>query len=260
MPEQPKPADGSVRWWEYYFVRYAMGTIVGGIVCYVLCSSTPILSPLVTHLEYLAAFGLVYCYIASAPILVFHAGRFLLKWPNTRGVRWGVLLLFVFGIVGTLIWSLAPHPKQLSHFAYPLYLVAVFGGVLILALQFLLVCRVLRQTDEMWAFYKSLSGRREIANKGGVIESYRHLREHGNSFFIVFLEVLLGVILVGTNALFGLADLERCSAPPPGTNFLDDRFCGLLIILVLWITPAVLVWAIATALERKFSEDTTAYV
>src|SRR5271157_846880 len=92
MPEQPKPADGSVRWWEYYFVRYAMGTIVGGIVCYVLCSSTPILSPLVTHLEYLAAFGLVYCYIASAPILVFHAGRFRLNGRNTQVVDGAVFL------------------------------------------------------------------------------------------------------------------------------------------------------------------------
>ena len=45
------------------------------------------LKPLVFQIPYLVAFGLVYCYIASAPILVLHAGRFLLKWPVTPRVR-----------------------------------------------------------------------------------------------------------------------------------------------------------------------------
>jgi len=105
VPEQAheptKSIEGSFRWWEFYAVRYAMGTVVGAIVFYFLCLATPVLKPLLfeatatpgtvpgatplpsikldsVQLTLLAAYGLVYCYIASAPILVFHAGRFLL--------------------------------------------------------------------------------------------------------------------------------------------------------------------------------------
>ena len=40
--EPRKTPEGSFRWWEFYAVRYAMGTIVGAAVFYVLCSGTQI--------------------------------------------------------------------------------------------------------------------------------------------------------------------------------------------------------------------------
>ena len=74
------------RWWEFYFVRYFVGTVLGAIIVYVLTvSSDSALSaslvPGVTkeisypHLLLLAAYGLAYCYIASGPVLVLHATR-----------------------------------------------------------------------------------------------------------------------------------------------------------------------------------------
>ena len=74
------------RWWEFYFVRYFVGTILGAIIVYVLTvSSNSALSaslvPGVTkeigypHLFLLSAYGLAYCYIASGPVLVLHATR-----------------------------------------------------------------------------------------------------------------------------------------------------------------------------------------
>lgn len=245
-----------MRWWEFYVVRYAMGTIVGGIVFFVLCSGSQVLKPLVTHLEYLAAFGLVYCYIASAPILVFHAGRFLFKWHGLGHIRWGFLPPIVSVMAAILTWWLVPR-QQIPNPVFLLYVFAIVIGVFIFCVQGLVVCRVLFHSEQLWDFYKKLSERRENANKGGVIESYRHLREHGNSFFIVFLEVLLGIILVVTSAVVGLIEPVLKSVPPPPaqTNFLDARFVPLLVILVIWILPAVLVWAIATQFERKFSEE-----
>jgi hypothetical protein len=58
------------------------------------------------------------------------------------------------------------------------------------------------------------------------VESYRHLREHGNAFFIVFLELLLGT------ALF--------YSPFPW-----------VALLALWIFPAAGVWLFGTLLENR---------
>jgi hypothetical protein len=65
-----------------------MGTVVGGVVFFLLCNTNPALKPMLFDAEagkidgpllaLLAGYGLAYCYIASAPILVLHAGRFLL--------------------------------------------------------------------------------------------------------------------------------------------------------------------------------------
>jgi len=248
MPEPKKSAEGSFRWWEFYAVRYAMSTIVGGVIFYVLCSGTPILTPLASHIQYLAAFGLVYCYIASAPILVFHAGRFLLERPVLPTVG---LVSVVAVVVGTLIWWLIPR-QQIPCAVDVLFLVAVVASVFVLCLQGLIVWCALWQGDQMWHFYKKLSDRREDANKGGVVESYRHLREHGNSFFIVLLEILLGVVLVVTSAVVGLTPTPL--KPPTKIIPLDSRFVLLLLILIVWILPAVLVWLIATQFERKFAD------
>jgi hypothetical protein len=219
-----------------------MGTIVGGFIFYILCSRTPILTPLASSIQYLAAFGLVYCYIASAPILVFHAGRFLLERPVLRIVGW---MSVPAVIVGTLIWWLIPR-QQIPTAVDVLFLVAVVISVFILSLQGLIVWSALRECDRMWVFYKKLSDRRNDSNIGEIVESYRHLREHGNSFFIVFLEILLGVILVVTNAVL---------KPPTENVPLDSRFVPLLLILIVWMLPAVFVWLISTQFERKFGDQ-----
>jgi hypothetical protein len=109
VSELTKSNESSLRWWEFYVVRYAMGTVVGGIVFYLLCRATPHLNLLLfetipvagqvsntqslpslqldaARLTLLAAYGLVFCYVSSAPILVFHAGRFLLTLNVARNV------------------------------------------------------------------------------------------------------------------------------------------------------------------------------
>jgi hypothetical protein len=246
-------SSGSFRWWEFYGVRYAMGTIVGSIVFYVLASGNALLKPLATDIKYLVSFGLVYCYIASAPILVFHAGRFLLK-ERHRGL--GFLSAAAVGLVaGILGWLFIPR----DHIAAPifwLFLLAFAIAAFIWCLEGLVVCGALRQSDKLWTFYEKLSDHRANADKGEIIDSYRHLREHGNSFFIVSLEIILGTILIGISAAAGLFDapatpeaLKSMSSPT-----LDSRFVAPILAIVLWILPAVLVWFIATELERRFMD------
>src|ERR1700722_11264492 len=118
MAENP-----SSRWWEFYVVRYAMGTMFGALVFYFLCSTNPGWSALLfggggappmagleglhlvpikldkTQMTLLVTYGLVYCYIASAPILVFHATRFLLDYSVDKGAwLWWLLRYVMFPV------------------------------------------------------------------------------------------------------------------------------------------------------------------
>jgi len=79
--------DGANRWWENYLVRYLMPSIAGTIIVLSLTDGKPLRSLLVLPLDatkidatgaVLAfVYGNLFCYIASYPILVFHATRVL---------------------------------------------------------------------------------------------------------------------------------------------------------------------------------------
>ena len=72
-----------------------------------------------------------------------------------------------------------------------------------------------------------------------ITDSYKHLREHGNTALIILLEILLAFILY-----FSLR-FER------ENEFMD--FSIVSIILIIWIFPAALVYFYGHLLERKFS-------
>ena len=249
----------SSRWWEFYAVRYAMGTVVGAVVFYFLCLTTPVLKPLLfstdtraiasvplkldtVQLALLATYGLVYCYIASAPILVFHATRFLLNFDV--GIRVWLrrsLCYLLLPLVGAVVvyWlakKLTLSERLFLSCAGCLFLLTVW-------LQYCVVVLALLERKKLYLFYERLARRRK-GEEGGITESYRHLREHGNSFFIVLLEVLLGVVLVG---------MGRTQV---GSGSANERLLVYIYLLVflVWIIPAVLVWIIATVFEREFSE------
>ncbi len=76
------------RWWEFYFVRYFVGTVIGfAIVVFLLFEPTSpfhgsnfldtatIKDLTAANILLLSGVGLAFCYISSAPILVFHALR-----------------------------------------------------------------------------------------------------------------------------------------------------------------------------------------
>ena len=73
-------------------------------------------------------------------------------------------------------------------------------------------------------------------------DSYRHLREHGNSFFIVLLEIVLGVTLFGIGRYL------------VGDSSASKRMLSYIVVLLVWIIPAVFVWLIATVFERRFAD------
>ena len=249
MTEQTR-TDGWTRWWEFYAIRYAMGTVVGAILFYFLCQSSLALQPLpfqtlpvgsatekpvvgpqldATRLTLLAAYGLVYCYIASAPVLVFHAGRFLLELgtgPRTK-LKWLALCILPPILVAVVAYAL-PSSRPLAERL--LFSGSSFALAAILLLQIVVVCRTLSRNAELYAFYARLAARRGQAT-GEITESYRHLREHGNSFFIVFLEAVLALILFGATTL----------TPVSVGTMRVTADAVLPVILVAWIVPSALV-------------------
>jgi len=80
-------ASASGRWWEYYFIRYFFGTVIGAALVALFGESIDPLKKLIPSLisdphtagakdfTILIACGLAYCYVASAPMLVLHTMR-----------------------------------------------------------------------------------------------------------------------------------------------------------------------------------------
>jgi len=253
MAQPDKDNSSSSRWWEFYAVRYGMGTVVGGVVFFFLCNTNPALKPMLFGAEtgtidgpmltLLAGYGLAYCYIASAPILVFHAGRFLLDISQSSKTSiWRVLLILLPPSVATLAFFLS----RTSTGATLYFFSSVFAlAALVLWLQYLTIFFTLSRTKELLLFYKKLAGKRDSAT-GGLIDSYKHLREHGNSFFIVFLEIVLAIIL------FTVGNFDATVGDAIATSKVTYVLPYIGIIL-LWILPAALVWLVGTLFERAFS-------
>ncbi len=253
MAQPEQESSSSFRWWEFYAVRYGMGTVVGGVVFFFLCNTNPALKPMLFGAEagridgplltLLAGYGLAYCYIASAPILVLHAGRFLLDiGQNSKASIRRVLLLFFPPLVATLAFFFTRTSTGATLYFFS-FVFAV--AALVLWPQYLAILFTLFRTKELLQFYRKLSGKRDAA-KGGLVESYKHLREHGNSFSIVVLEIVLAIILF-TAGNFDATVRGAVSAAK------DPYVLPYIGIILLWILPAALVWLVGTLLEREFS-------
>lgn len=253
MPEPDQENSGSSRWWDFYAVRYGMGTVVGGAVFFFLCNTNPALKPMLFGAEsgkidgplltLLAGYGLAYCYIASAPILVLHAGRFLLDLgQNSKTSVKRSLLIFAPPLIATVVFfiSCTSTGATLYFFSFVFAL-----ATLVLWPQYLAIFFTLFRTKELLQFYKKLAGKRDAA-KGGLVESYKHLREHGNSFSIVVLEIVLAIILF-TAGNFDATVGGTIAATK------DTYVLPYIGIILLWILPAALVWLVGTLFEREFS-------
>lgn len=247
--------SSSSRWWEFYAIRYGMGSVVGGVIFFVLCLTNPALKPLLfgteggkidaTQLVLLAGYGLTYCYIASAPILVLHVGRFLLDVRVGGGLSGKRVFAFLappLVATGIFFFSQVSDGPVLYFFSVVFLLAA-----LIVWSQYLVVGFSLFKSKELFEFYQKLSNKRSGA-KGGFVDSYKHMREHGNSFSIVLLEIVLAILLFAWGNFdamtTGIVSSSKATYVIP-----------YLVVVLLWILPAALVWLVGTLLERQFSDD-----
>jgi len=232
------------RWVNQYALRYAVGTVFGAAI--VSCLFMQLRAQECTNryalnldswgmIVMLGAAGLAFCYIASAPMHVVHVTRvFRLSRDRNNGHVWlliGIAAILI--IVGTFIRSAISSGASL---------VAVFG------LQLLGIANAFNRRRGLFRFYSRLARRRRSENRPemGMVGSYRDLREHGNAFAIILLEMLFGAILSGL--VHGMATVV----------YPDYLLPAVLVVLGLWIGPAALVWAIATRLEIDFANTPNA--
>ncbi|NII09466.1 hypothetical protein [Oleiagrimonas sp. C23AA] len=255
------------RWWEFYFVRYAMGTVVGGLIVAnlikvdhplreVFCS-TLLPSSGMTRVLVLGCYGLVYCYISSVPILVFHVGRSLL--PSTRPIMRSKAAFFWQKSLPVIIPMIA-YSMVMAVLFIPFFLLrqrdvdlqigrlAQSTLIVLLCLPVAIVVIAIFLKGRSYYFYKRLAhARSKQSNEEGIVSSYRHLREHGNSLFIVLLEFILGINIYAAHRAFVHSGASHMLFAP------ELYVYGL--ILFIWILPGAGVWIFATLIENEFVRD-----
>ena len=231
------------KWWEYYAVRYFVGTVIGALIISFLNVDT--CSPYVGKLTLgdnakevsflgvglVAALGFAFCYVASAPVLILHAFRAHIR-VSTLKRKWAstaFLFIFLLSIGWFLLQKL-----------FPPYIAAVAS--LIVGLQIMLIVLALYTNfSVIELFYRELATARSavLAKKdqpvtagGEYVTSYRHLREHGNAFAIVVLEGVLGATLYYV----------------PSIKY-------AICFVGIWLLPATFAWVLGSVLESRFTSN-----
>jgi hypothetical protein len=223
------------RWWEQYTVRYFVGAVAGVVAIYglrqyaVLHETFTKIVPDVKDLGdalLLGSMGLAYCYVASAPILTLHAVRAVAQFEDQKQCEKLSRAIGALLVVSALcIWLVA------SWLPRPVFAWLVMAFVLVP--QLILVFKASRDGfSSTHGFYKKLVSARKLDWQKGedFVESYRHLREHGNASSILALVIVLG--LVAANA----------GSPEQ-----------LVILLLLWMLPSAYCWLIGSVLEARFA-------
>ena len=251
-----KPAD-SGRWWEYYYVRYFVGTIYAVPLMYILARQFPQAADQISSTwigpTVLVTGGLAFCYLASAPILVMHAVRTHVVWPmeSSRAVSVSLIVAIatLLGIAG--IVALAP-----AGIGGRKELLLTIPAMLVVLLEIVSLCRVdllglpksvaknatsgaAKESVSMLyqKLAKARANRRPYTATREYVESYKHLREHGNAMGIVLLETVLAL------ALWAAVRQGGCQG--------DKAAMIGFLLMAAWVTPAIYAWFIGTWLEAK---------
>ncbi|MGA9799389.1 MAG: hypothetical protein WBQ68_10290 [Terriglobales bacterium] len=283
--------SGTTRWWEYYLPRYLMPSVAGVAIVNWLCSyggdglrsllSLPLAGKALdtSSLILLFLYGNLFCYIASYPVLVFHATRVMDfpkgKWrAPRRPVDDGYIITVVF-MVGAFFFHLVP-PQWRYWLAFPTSLIiaavqlrrlwivashrfdvrrhgdlvspAYFYSYVLAHRRGLPVLEEVRETagptdstpakpeylpeedEEEKEEIKTTRSRTNLWRKE-FMDTYRHLREHGNSAFIFLLEVVL-------------AALTFCVITKPGQSS-EHQLAATGLLFAIWATPSVFVHLLA---------------
>lgn len=262
----------TTRWWEYYLPRYLMPSIAGAVIVNWLCwyagdeFRALLLLPApgkpidAASLTLLFLYGNLFCYVASYPVLVFHATRVMdfseSEWRHLPGDGYLIAVVLVACAFGF-------HYVPPEHRYVPAFLTAaVFSAIQLVRFwkTFFPRFAVKGHADPVSpAYYYSyvLAHRRGIpaeeteTDEDGtltksknlwrqeIMDTYRHLREHGNSAFIFVLEL-------------ALAALSYCVVTRPGQST-GHLFGALGLLFAVWAVPSVFVHLLAQYLERRFS-------
>jgi hypothetical protein len=240
---QPKSEgrDTVNRWWEYYLLRYSVGTVAGAVAIVFLAkfpgsslhrSGSAAIKDFgsleIKDMTALAALGFAYCYLASAPMLLLHATRAQIG-PNLSRAKW-IFWLITAGAIA-FVYLVTTYCLSIPWWSYPAAGLLVFLGVV--GSQVAVIVRAHWDGFETISlFYRNLAKARAIraASVADYVQSYRHLREHGNALSILALEFALTFVLY--------------SAP---------RLLVGALVMVFWFLPSTYSWIIGSILEAKLA-------
>jgi hypothetical protein len=243
-----------VRWWEQYYVRYFVGTAAAVPFLVWLAQRQPVAGvaqQIPANAAWLTAGaiatgGLAYCYVSSAPILLVHAlRRGLPRSEIAHGIIvWGILLLCMGLFAATLYSSDNP--------AFPPFVKLLPYSVVVAGQCIALVLGVqwrqpqpqsgtgeATQVRSLVDYYVRLATSRSAGDprensstpRSEYVESYRHLREHGNAMSIVLAEIVLTVALMWANTV-----------------------PQLILLVSIWVLPSTIAWILGTWLEQSIDE------
>jgi hypothetical protein len=259
----------TARWWENYLVRYLMPSIAGvAIIQWLINVDSNLYSLLffgasqkdlsTAKLFLLVLYGNLFCYVASYPILGFHVTR-VLDFPNDRqsvqlpSSYWGT------GIFAAAVAMSALCLARPGYLVVPIVLSIIFSLFQIFRIYQSLAQMPYTGNTQVFDYLWQLSKRRGVPEKekkqaatvesdeitksirtrAEFIESYRHLREHGNSAFIFVLELILACL---------------CYCIVRSTSDALTSLACIGFVFCVWSTPAVFVHLMGQKLEREFSK------
>lgn len=187
----------------------------------------------------LGIYGLGFCYVASSPGLVAHAVRRQLVSGSDKVLlqsAWFADMKFVSCFTMAVI--LIPLCVLFCAGAVAAAWVTLMAAFFFVIWQIALLCREYRQGEELFTFYEHLHRARK--NPKINLDSYRHLREHGNAFFIVVLELMFFSVAMSMLKVIG-----------------HNPFWPTL--LALWVVPGAMVCFLGHRIEALLLEkcDTT---
>lgn len=257
------------RWWEDYLVRYFTGTLVGTFCVFVLVTdiffpgglsepakglfSSSDKEPTWLRLIALVLTGGAYCYLASVPITVFHAGRMVRTGMNRVARKaWYIwwALAFIAALLSTLsatglLACISTNTATKLIFAIGIApIVWLFFGQVEVLIRLKLDQDLPAEKSVFRTFYRALVRARHATADTGIRDSYTHLREHANSVFIVVIELSLLATLLAVHK--AIPDREQFAL-------------WSLAFLLLWTSPNILLWGLANSLERDLSENRAEY-
>ncbi|MFH4740157.1 hypothetical protein [Vibrio diabolicus] len=194
----------------------------------------------------IGSIGLCICYIASSPILFLHAyrGDIFAKKDNAifNGSRFTFIervllsLLISVGLSTLLYFNLYDvfFPNDKNPDLNNIALLSVCGLINLQIYAVSFAC--FNKFDVSFSYYKDLAHYRSKREEGlnsydEYVESYKHLREHGNAFFILALELVLGLMLA----------------------IIENPIYSIYFVF-LWIAPGMFVWFWGNRLESRISE------
>ncbi|EGR1394102.1 hypothetical protein ACCF70_004490 [Vibrio parahaemolyticus] len=235
----------SGNWWEFYFIRYFIGSVLGALIILAIAlhpdsgvSSViseytnfkalevkDITAPFLLSLLFL---GAAFCYIASGPVLVLHSLRYRFRFERGLGSPIWFKVFFVLSFIAVYyaICISLDFDLLIGIMAIPAFLV-IYGQC------FLFLITYLNPNTKFFDYYQQLAKNRakDNAARKEFVESYRHLREHGNAFLILLCEAALGL------ALFSCSSVN-----------------ALVIVGLFWLIPTLPVWFMATYLESRVKD------